>query len=147
MSNKTKVGNLKNLIKDNRKSVVSNSTAGTMNSASSGNCQVYLRAGDYYCESSCDCRGAVADINEGITVYDISTFIKEPTIESLKNAFFNILHEKIKDNCAAFEGLTDRMKKDNYLPSTAVCDREELFNEFFALDKKVSVPKGEKNNE
>jgi len=55
--------------------------------------------------------------------------------------------EKIKDDCSAFAGLIDRMKKDNYLPSTAVCDHDELFDEFFALDKKVSVLKGEKNNE
>ena len=141
MANITKVGSLRNLIDDEKtvKSVTNKNVAGTMNSAFSGNCQVYLNGGKYYCESSCERRGAVPDINNGITVYDIAAFIKEPTIKSIKDSFLNILREKIKNDCAAFEGLVEQMKKDGHLPQSVICDSDELFDEFFAVGKKVSI--------
>ena len=144
MANITKVGNLKNLIDDGKtaSSVISKFAAGTMNSASSGNCQIYLNGGKYYCESSCAARGMMPDINYGITIYDIAALIKEPTIDSIKDSFFNILREKIKDDCSAFAELVRHMKKDGYLSQSVPCDCDEhnkLFDEFFEVGKKVSV--------
>ena len=139
MANMAKVGSLKDLIEFGKVDIINYNTTGVMNSATSGNCQIYINAGKYYCESSCCMRGAVPDVNNGITVYDISTFVHNNTIESIKASFFNIVREKIKDDCSAFVGMVEQMKKDNYLPKTVLCDHNELFDEFFEVGKKVSV--------